>query len=219
MKLFSALYNGLMNFENNFCCIPYIAKLGVGVQFPAKTSIIRRENELFVISPGPLEAEAELLNEYKLNFISPNNFHHFHLKAMQQRFPEAKFYGGMRAKKQCGVDLQPLKNLEGLDFLKIEGNDLLGERVFYHPESKHLITTDIVFNMHHKMNPATRIATTMAGTYHKLATSRLVLMTMDDRGAYRSSLQALLNWDFETVVVNHGDNISKEEFKSFLYEE
>ena len=153
MKLFSALYNGLMNFENNFCCIPYIAKLGVGVQFPAKTSIIRRENELFVISPGPLEAEAELLNEYKLNFISPNNFHHFHLKAMQQRFPEAKFYGGMRAKKQCGVDLQPLKNLEGLDFLKIEGNDLLGERVFYHPESKHLITTDIVFNMHHKMNP------------------------------------------------------------------
>lgn len=207
-----------MEFQNNFMTVDYTAKLAKGISFPAKTSLIRTSEKLFIISPGPLDEYLDELEQTALQlvFVAPNNFHHFYLSKMKKRFPQAEFYGSLRAQRLSGVDLKPIKELEGLEAIKVLGNDLLGEYIFWHPESKSIITTDIIFNMKHRMNLLTSIMTFFAGTYKRLATSRLVLTTMDDKALYKDSLSSLLNLPFEQVIINHGTNINRSEFEIFV---
>lgn len=207
-----------MDFKDGFMEIPYLAKLGMGVCFPATTSCIKLDGKIIVISPGPMvEQTSDLKNiDLDLVFVAPNNFHHFHLKRMKELFPQAEFFGSLRAQRISGVDLKLLGDFEYLPTSKIMGNNLLGEYCFFHEESKNLVSTDIIFNMHHKMNLATRMATIMAGTYHKTAISRLLKVSTDDAEVFFESLENLLKFPFETLVIGHGDNLSREDFERFL---
>lgn len=211
-----------MNFHNNLCILHYKANAGGGVIFTAKTIVVDGSESLYIISPKNFnDEECKFLKSTPKNliFISPNNVHNIHLKKMNEKFPTAKFYGPKRSAKQSGVDLDKTSSLnssEELIPIFIEGCKTLSETCFYHDLSKTMIATDLLFNMKHEMNLASRMAFTMAGAYHKLNMSRLIRISRNDKKAFKVSIEKLLDYPFETMILNHGENISRSDFEKWL---
>lgn len=198
--------------------IPYTANAGLGLIFPAKTIIIQEDNT-YIISPGPLQIK-DVPNVGKIHFIAPNGFHHFHLAHMKKLFPSASFYGPKRAMRQSGVELLPLSDLNNnkdhIKLISIHGHKTLAETCFYYEHSKTLIVTDIFFNLNHEMSLASAMWFKLFGVYHQVATSKLLQLTMNNKGQFYNSLNQLLDFPFETIILNHGDSISRDEFIQYL---
>lgn len=203
----------------------YTANTGFGITFPAKSILIESEDSMIVISPGNLDKDSSLINKLKdyeenksLIFIGPNNFHHMYLPKMKELFPNAKFYGTKRASEQNNMKLEPVENFSHneIDCILIEGHKKLKEFVFFHKKTSTLISTDLIFNMHHKMNFMTKLMLTLSGTKNKLAMSRVVTSSITDKAAFKSSLKKLVDMDIENIILNHGDNISPSDFKKVL---
>ena len=201
--------------------VNYTANAGFGIIFPAKTFIKEFDNDIYIISPGDLSDSDinELRNSNKaLHFIAPNSFHNLYLKKMHKQFPGASFYGPKRAQEQSRIKLDRSENIptHDLSVFPINGIPALKESFFYFKKSKELVITDLVFNMHHKMNLATKLAMKLAGTYHKLGTSRLVKSSIKDKQEVLNSLAMIKELEVEKVYLNHGDNISFQELKIHL---
>jgi hypothetical protein len=200
----------------------YDASPGFGINFKAKSFLCETSKFLYIISPARFDAE--MIKKIKfyskeIIVIAPNNFHNIGLSLMRKHFPSAKIYGPKRSAKQSGIKLLNIKDLpEDSDFkgILIEGNKSLSETVFIHAPTKRLIVTDILFNMHNEMNLTSTILFKLYGTYKKLGQSILLRLTANDKNLFIKSLKSLVELEFEKVLLNHGDHISKEEFKKFI---
>jgi len=185
---------------------------------PTRSTVVRlRGNQLAIISPGPLGAhEHGALSgigtvEY---LIAPNLFHHLHLPAAVATYPQAAVFApeGLAAKnKQLrGMTLNPMSALspiagDELLSMQVDGVPKLAETVFLHVPSRSLIITDLAFNIEQPRGLGTYLVFNAFGTYRRFRTSRLISMLAKDRAAATASARAILNWDFERVVVSHGD--------------
>lgn len=199
----------------------YSANAGLGIIFPAKTFIIEGEDNIYIISPGPLSDNVvnnlKSINKEK-HFIAPNNFHNLYIATVKKEFPDANLYGPKRAMEKSGVELKPISELPDSDIksYKINGNKSLSEYVFYLIKSKELIITDIIFNMNHQMTLPTKLMFKLVGVYHRIATSKLVLKSIDDKAAFNDSLKELLNLKPQKIYLNHGDELSHEDFEKHI---
>ncbi len=199
----------------------YSVNAGLGVIFPAKTFIIEGESDLYIISPGPLNEEMikELRKSNKtINFISPNNFHNMYLSYAKDLFPNANFFGPKRSMKVSEVDLKPLNELKQSELkqIQIKGHKTLSETCFYNINTKELILTDLIFNMRHKMNFMSKTAFIMAGTYHRIGTSRLVKLGINNKEQFKQSLIELSKLDTTSIYLNHGSKLTPDEFKQHI---
>jgi len=204
--------------------INYEASPALGITFKAKTFIIELENEILIISPCKMsEEEISSLNRNKdIHVISPNNFHTNGLAHLHGYLPHVNYWGPKRSAKVSRLKLKNLSEfkVDGIKTIKIDGHPLLSETCFYIESTKELIITDLAFNMHHKMNLATKLMMKLVGTYHRLDTSKMLLKGVKDKDAFKSSLNELCELDIDNVLLNHGDSISKKElvehFQSLL---
>jgi hypothetical protein len=88
----------------------------------------------------------------------------------------------------------------------IEGAPKVDEFVFFHVASRTLIVTDLLFQIRYPVNALTKMILWMAGVNKgKLAQSRLWRSITKDRGAAGRSVAQMLAWNFERVVLAHGD--------------
>lgn len=200
----------------------YNASPGLGINFIAKCFIITDEDQIYVISPGPIPEDQmkTLQNTNKPIFVfAPNNFHNLYLSHFKDKIPHANFFGPKQASIKSGVELKNPLDFDGktkFTISKINGNPALSEYLFYHEATKSLILTDSIFNMHHKMDLMTRMYLTLSGTYHRLNTSYLVLLTCKNKNEFWGSLRAALQLPFENVLLNHGDAISRASYVDFI---
>ncbi|MCX8072295.1 MAG: DUF4336 domain-containing protein [Candidatus Binatia bacterium] len=147
--------------------------------------------------------------------VAPNKTHHFFIRRFREAFPSAEYWAapGLRQKR---ADLQfdgvltdnpPTTWAEDLDQIHIRGVPTLEEIVFYHRRSRTLILTDLAFNF--RRNSAqdwrARIFLRLTGVDGRLGPHRLVRALVRDHEAFTASLRRMFDWDFETVVVSHGD--------------
>lgn len=197
--------------------IDYQAKAAPGIIFPSKTFILNDEKNVFVISPCDLEDS--LVKELKesskkINFIAPNNFHNMFLKTMKEKFNDAQFFGPKRSAKVSGVDLLNTNEIKSddIEFIFIKGCSTLSETCFYQKSTRTLFVTDLLFNMHHKMNLAMKMVMKLVGGYHQLNTSKSVKLGIKDKESFLETLKSLKALDIEKVVPSHGDPIDKDDF-------
>ena len=76
--------------------------------------------------------------------------------------------------------------------------------VFFHRPSRSAIFTDLVFNVPADFKDA-RIFYTLVGARGHFGPHRLIRMMIRDRKAARESVAKILEWDFDRVIVTHGD--------------
>ncbi|MCM8528487.1 MAG: hypothetical protein NE327_18325, partial [Lentisphaeraceae bacterium] len=86
----------LKKISENIWEFPYWAKLGPGISFPTRTTVIQLENKVILYSPGPFEKEdVELISswEKEIFIVAPNLFHHFYFQSASELFSKAKCFG------------------------------------------------------------------------------------------------------------------------------
>ncbi|MEY2878873.1 MAG: hypothetical protein RLZZ15_1253 [Verrucomicrobiota bacterium] len=147
--------------------------------------------------------------------VAPNCIHDTYLEAWFTAYPTARFHGA-KGFSRFRPDLKftdalgdtPDSAWSGvLDQRVLRGMPRLNEVAFLHRASRTLIVADLVFNLGPEMPFLSRVLLRVNGCYCKFGPSRLLKTTIKDRAALRTSLDHVLAWDFDRVIVSHGKNL------------
>lgn len=167
---------------------------------------------------SPIAATAELVREVTTlgrvaYLVAPNRFHHLFVGEWKEACPDASIYvaPGLDTKRAdlsiAGIltDEPEAGWKDTVEQVLLCGFPVANEIVFFHRPSATLIATDLAFNIGPSSPPLTRFAFRLGGTYAQLSPSLLERVLVRDRMAFRHSLERILEWPFERVVVAHGD--------------
>ena len=188
-----------------------------GMELGGRMTVVRLPGGgLWIHSPVRLEAETreavEALGPVRY-LVAPNLMHHLHLPAWAEAFPEARVVAppGLRKKQprlRLGVELGAAPDAGYAEVIRqqhLRGMPKLEEFVFLHRPSRTLLVTDVAFHIRSSPSWLTRTYLKLSGTYGKLAPTMLLKSLVKDRAALRTSLEEVWSWDFERVVVCHGE--------------
>lgn len=144
--------------------------------------------------------------------VAPNKLHHLFVGDYSSAYPEALLYAapGLAENRPdlpfCGVlgDEPEPGWAEDLDQTIFRGERQLEEVVFLHRASRTLILADLVQSGHPESPRLTRLATRLNGTYERPGPPAPVRLGFRDKAAARASLERVLSWDFDRIVLAHG---------------
>jgi hypothetical protein len=120
------------------------------------------------------------------------------------------------AKKLGSFEFEPLpesgriSGMEGIRIERIQGAPWIQEHVFLHEGSRSLVVGDLMFNIHECRSFWMRLVLRLGGTWKKVGQSLEWRRLVKDRAAAARSAADVLGWDFERVVVAHGDVIEND---------
>jgi hypothetical protein len=188
----------------------------LGMRLTVNMTVVRLgDGGLILHSPIVLTEErrraVEALGRVE-HLFAPNLFHHLSIGAWAEAFPEARVHAPLGLEKKQPTLKIHRRHGEALptswegrvNEIPIEGCRL-GEAVLFVPQSKTLITTDLLHNIGKPTHTWTKIYTQLMGFYDQPALSRLLRWTsFSDRNAARESLQSILEKDPERMTVGHG---------------
>jgi hypothetical protein len=195
-------------------------RLPLGQRLPSRTTVVRLNGEVMVHSPLAFDDETalaiEALGEVK-TIIAPSCIHFLHLKAAMKRWPKARVLGapGLEKKlKDVAFDVLPHEGVvdglgDDLVVRRVEGIPYITEHVFLHRPTRSLVVTDLVFNLYRCPTWAMRTYLRCMGAWEKTAQSAIWRMLTKDRHAAAESAHAVLAWDFERIIVAHGDVVTE----------
>lgn len=151
------------------------------------------------------------------HIVAPNCIHDTYLEGWFSAHPRARFHGAPHF-ALFRPDLKFSDNLSDapdpawaatFDQHVLRGMPRLNEVAFLHRASLTLILTDLVFNLGPEMPFLSRVLLRLNDCYCKFGASRLLRSTIKDRAALRASLDHVLGWDFDRIIVSHGDNVER----------
>ena len=188
-----------------------------GVELGTRMSVVRLpDGSLFLHSPVALDdaLEADLLRLGTPSFaVAPNRFHHLFIADYRRAFPQVELHaapGLVDKRRDLTFDAllsdEPAPRWRGhIDQELFAGFPLVGEVVFCHRATRTLLTCDLAFNIGASAPWSTRLAFRMAGSFGRLGPTLMERLFIRDRAAARQSLERILAWDFDRVVVTHGE--------------
>jgi hypothetical protein len=180
-------------------------------------SVIRlAEGSLLLHSPVEIDAalRRELDAVGRVRFaVAPNRVHHLYAGRVAEAYPEARLWvaPGLERKRPDLVfdavlgDEAPAEWKGQLDQVFFRGRPYENEVVFLHRASRTLILCDLAFNFGPRTAAPTRLLMRLLRSYGRFGPSKLDPLLIRDRRAARQSLERILGWDFDRVVVAHGD--------------
>ena len=197
-----------------------------GLEVGTRMTVIRlRTGELIVISPIQSDKSTiEQLNEIGnvAYIIAPNLYHHLFVYDFKSIYQEAQLWvvpGLVSKRPELSFD-KVITNKEGsiqeqVDYLLFDGFKLLdlsgpsivNEFVFFHQKSRTLILTDIAFHFDETFSLKTRLAAQVLGSYKVLSPSRLEKLATTEKEKVKDSVEKILGWDFNRVIMAHGSII------------
>ena len=184
---------------------------------PCRMTIIRlADGALFLHSPVRLDAairaDLERLGPVKA-IVAPSKPHHLFVGDYVNAFPQAWLHGapGLKEKRPDLTFNSILGDLPHTDWSgQIEqhlfrGAPLLNEVVFFHPLTSTAIFTDLLFNLTREQAAEARLFHLLTGAAGRFGPHRLIRRMISDRAAARNSLETILEWDFDRIILAHGD--------------
>jgi len=197
-----------------------------GLDFHARTTVIRLSSgELLVHSPSPID-EGLLDRIHDIgpvaHLIAPGSYHYFHVAAWQDAFPEAMVWicpGVERKQPDLEFDWflsdsAPDAWAGEIDQVLVRGNRLIWEVVFLDRPSKTLIVTDLLENIGEKSGAVDwQLKLWWKAVFHMWDNPKPApeyQMGWKDRRAAKRCLERILEWDFDRIVLSHGENIESD---------
>ena len=188
-----------------------------GLEVGTRMTVIRlADGSLLLHSPVALDAELrrELDAVGRVRFaVAPNRVHHLYAGKVAKAYPEARLWvgPGLERKRPDLVfeavlgDEAPAAWKEQVDQTFFRGRPYENEVVFCHRASRTLILCDLAFNFGPRAAAPTRLLMRLLRSYGRFGPSKLDPLLIRDRRAARQGLERILGWDFDRVVVAHGD--------------
>lgn len=188
-----------------------------GLPVGARMTVIRLSGgRLLLHSPLPLDTalrtELDALGHVAYA-VAPNRLHHLYAGDVARAYPDARLWvaPGLPEKRpdlvHAGVlgDEAPVEWRGELEQAFFRGRPYENEVAFFHPATRTLILCDLAFNFGPRDAWPTRVLMSLLRSYGKLGPSKLDPLLIRDRALARASLERILAWDFDRVIVAHGD--------------
>jgi hypothetical protein len=167
---------------------------------------------------SPVELDPELRRELdaigRVRFaVAPNRVHHLYAGDVAKAYPGARLWigPGLERKRPDLMyvailgDEAPSEWRGEVEQVFFRGRPYENEVVFFHRPSRTLILCDLAFNFGPRAALPTRLLMRLLMSYGHFGPSKLDPLLIRDRRAARASLERILAWDFDRVVVAHGD--------------
>jgi len=200
----------------------YGVRLG-GARFHARMTVIRlRSGEVVIHSPcafdASLAAEVSALGRVAA-IVAPGNFHSLHVPSCQQAFPGALTFICPGTEKRAKAlrydevlgDAAPALWADELAQVVVAATRVMHEVVFFHRASRTLILVDLVENFTAATagtNWFLRAAFRAVGMWNRPTPAPEYKLGWGDKASVRGAMQRILAWDFDRVVLSHGDLIT-----------
>lgn len=194
-----------------------------GCDFNARMAVIRiSDMALMVHSPCEIDAatkKAVLALGDVAYIVAPGSYHHFYVSSAQEAFPDAETYicpGIERKRPELDFDWflgdRPPEAWAGvLDQILVRGNKLIWEVAFFHRASKTLILVDLIENFTDQTPNVNWVLElwwkVVFGMWNHPKPAPEYQMGWRDKAAARRSLRKILEWDFDRIILSHGDLI------------
>jgi hypothetical protein len=202
----------------------YFVRLG-GARINARMTVIRlRRGDIVIHSPcafdPALATEVVALGKVAA-IIAPGNFHWLHVASCQRVFPAAVTYicpGVEKRAKKLGFDAvlgdeAPPLWAGDLSQVALQGTRVMREVAFFHHASKTLILTDLVENVTADTsgtNTYLRLLFRAIGMWERPSPAPEYRVGWGDKALVREGMRRILAWDFERVILSHGDLITRD---------
>jgi hypothetical protein len=189
----------------------------MGMELGRRMTVVRLKGaRLWLHSVGRLTPEVRdwLDGLGRVAFVvSPSQAHHRWMEAYATAYPDAVLVASSGLPKKR-PDLTFDRTLS--DRPEPEWEDELDqavfpvrgdyrEVVFLHRSSRTLILTDLCFHIPAGRGPVTTALAKAFGYHERFAASRLLRMILADKPAARDALERILAWDFDRVIIGHGE--------------
>jgi hypothetical protein len=188
-----------------------------GLPVGTRMTVIRlRGGRLLLHSPVALDdalrAELDSLGQVRFA-VAPNRVHHLYAGDVAKAYPGARLWvaPGLERKRPDLAfeailgDEAPEEWRGEVDQCFFRGRPYENEVTFFHRASRTLVLCDLAFNFGPGAARPTRLLMQLLRSYGRLGPSRLDPLLIRDRRAARESLDRILAWDFDRVIVAHGD--------------
>jgi len=194
-----------------------------GARFNARMTVIRlRSGAIVVHSPCPFDAalgaEVAALGRVAA-LVAPGNLHWMHVRSWQEAFPEAVTYVCRGVEERAPAlafdfvlgDEAPALWAEDLAQVALEGTRLMREVAFLHRESRTLILVDLIENFTPATggtNLALRLLFRALGMWSRPMPAPEYRFAWGDKARIRACMERILAWEFERVILAHGDLVT-----------
>ena len=188
-----------------------------GLPVGTRMTVIRLAGDrLLLHSPVALDdrLRGELDALGRVSFaVAPNRVHHLYAGKVAATYPGVRLWvaPGLERKRPdlrfeavLGDDA-PAEWRDEVAQVFFRGRPYENEVVFFHRASRTLVMCDLAFNFGPRSPAPTRFLMKLLRSYGRLAPSTLDPLLIRDRRAARESLERILAWDFDRIIVAHGD--------------
>jgi hypothetical protein len=202
----------------------YPVRLG-GARFEARMTLARRSDGALVVhSPGPVD-EAMRVRIEEIGrvavIVAPGDFHHLHIAACQRAFPRAETWicPGVERKQPAlhydgflGSSAPPCLASD-FTFAGVFGR-LMCEVAMFHRSSRSLFLVDLIENFGDEtpgVNWMLKAWWKLFGMWNAPGPApEYRIGGWRDRASARAALEKIVAWDFERIVIAHGDLIERD---------
>jgi hypothetical protein len=194
-----------------------------GIEFSTRMTVARLSNGLLWVSSPvlvPFETLDQLTTLGAIGYLVAGTPRHvWRLQNWHVLFPHAQLWASRRRPLSLGQSGVPLTGIlgdaphpdwaEDFDQLAFKGNPLAEEVFFLHRPSRTLIVDDFI--QHSPIipgKPLRNLVSRLEGIADAPGGVGLeIKLTFTDRKLARRSLRKLLSWDFDKLIIAHGDCI------------
>jgi glyoxylase-like metal-dependent hydrolase (beta-lactamase superfamily II) len=192
-----------------------------GVRLPLRMVVCRLGGRrLLLHSPVPIDdAAAAALDDLGevAHLVAPSLLHHKWIEPAAGRWPAATVWlaPGLAARYPALAATTlpadaPAAWQGELEQVRIAGAPRIEETVFFHPASRTLVCTDLVFHVTRPANLRTRLVLRLMGAGGgRLAASRAWRLLVRDRAAAAASVRRVAAWDLDRIVPAHGEVVER----------
>mmetsp|Transcript_28377 Transcript_28377/g.52826 ORF Transcript_28377/g.52826 Transcript_28377/m.52826 type:complete len:246 (-) Transcript_28377:433-1170(-) len=221
-------YSKLIQFAPNIWVKDYPIQYS-GCTFFGRMTVVKLEDgRVLLHSPCEIDdatkSEIDDLGGEVAVIVAPGTYHHLHIPSCQSAFPEARTYicPGLETKRPdlkfdgiIGDDRAEKAEWEKeFDLEVVKGCRFIWEVALLHRSSRTLILVDIIENIGDH-TPGTNWVLRFFWKYvffmwNNPKPAPEYRMGWKDTEEARGSMNRILEWDFDKVIVSHGDNVSQD---------
>jgi Domain of unknown function (DUF4336) len=190
----------------------------IGLAFPTRMIIVRLVDDSLwvnsrVVVRGEVLDEIKGLGDVKY-LVAPTKLHVWRLEAGHKLFPDATLWAAPQIPREfkhlpfAGTlgDEPPINWAQDLEQLVFKGNLLIEEVFFFHKRARTLIVADFIQNHRRAAGKAFQNVLVKFGgvAYPNGGVPRDIRLTFTNRKLARRSLEKVLSWDFDRLIIAHG---------------
>ncbi len=200
----------------NLWLLPFPLKM-LGADLRRNVTLIRlRSGKLVIHSTAPFTAAdvAEIRAFGEPGWLMDGVLRHdTFAKEGRAAFPDLPYLAPPGFSEVVGFPTEPIvpEPLEWrgeLVALEIQGNPDARDTALLHVPSRTLVLTELIFNFGHDEPLWTELLLRVAvGSEHSPGMARPFKSGVKDEIAFKNSIATILTWDFDRVIVGHGDVI------------